>query len=70
MGAFLLLTVVDLPWQVRFQTKLCAARYHIAGIQNFPYSCPSVVCLADMNNIRNISFEVKHCITEAVVLSR
>ena len=52
---------------------------YLAGTQNFPTCCPSLVYIADMHGIykskypiliKKTSLEVKHCKIETVVLSR
>ena len=59
--------------------KSRAVRYSLARTPNLPFSCPSLVYLADMYGIyksneplliKKTSFEVKHCKIETVFISR
>ena len=62
-----------------FPPKSHAVRYSLAGTPNLPFSCPSLVYLADIYGIyksneplliKKTSFEVKHCKIETVLLLR
>ena len=71
-----MLTVLPL---VKCPPKSRAVRYYLAGILNLPFSCPSLVYLADMYGIyksnvplliKKTSFEVKHCKIGTVLILR
>ena len=56
-----------------------AVRYYLAGTPNLPFSCPSLVHVADRYGIyksnvplliKKTSFEVKHCKIGTVLISR
>ena len=63
----------------KFPPKSRAVRYSLAETPNLPFSCPSLVYLADMYGIyksnellliKKTSFEVKHCKIENVFILR